>query len=78
MCIIQRTEKKSHLESDSTPMDTLDLIYEVFSEIEDARSQNNHELVQTLEEKLDHLRNELGIRYRNRGNIHSFADFKKS
>ena len=59
-------------------MDTLDLIYEVFSEIEDARSQNNHELVQTLEEKLDHLRNELGIRYRNRGNIHSFADFKKS
>ena len=59
-------------------MDTLDLIYEVFSEIEDARSQNNHELVQTLEDKLDHLRNELGIRYRNRGNIHSFADFKKS
>ena len=59
-------------------MDTLDLIYEVFSEIEDARSQKNHELVQTLEEKLDHLRNELGIRYRNRGNIHSFADFKKS
>ena len=78
MCIIQRTEKKSHLESDSTPMDTLDLIYEVFSEIEDARSQNNHELVQTLEEKLDHLRNELGIRYRNRGNIHSFTDFKKA
>jgi hypothetical protein len=59
-------------------MDTLDLIYEVFSEIEEARSQNNHDLVQTLEEKLDHLRNELGTRYRNRGNIHSFVNFKKS
>jgi hypothetical protein len=59
-------------------MDTLDLIYEVFSEIEEARYQNNHELVQTLEERLDHLRNELGIRYRNRGNIHSFVNFKKS
>jgi hypothetical protein len=59
-------------------MDTLDLIYEVFSEIEDARSQNNHDLVQTLEEKLDHLRNELGIRYRNRGNIHSFVNFEKA
>ena len=78
MSTFRRTEKKSHSESNSTRMDTLDLIYEVFSEIEDARSQNNHELVQTLEEKLDHLRNELGIRYRNRGNIHSFADFKKS
>lgn len=78
MSIFRRTEKKSHSESDSTPMDTLDLIYEVFSEIEDARSQNNHELVQTLEEKLDHLRNELGIRYRNRGNIHSFVNFKKA
>jgi hypothetical protein len=78
MSTIRRTEKKSHSESNSTRMDTLDLIYEVFSEIEDARSQNNNELVQTLEEKLDHLRNELGIRYRNRGNIHSFADFKKS
>jgi hypothetical protein len=59
-------------------MDTLDLIYEVFSEIEDARSQNNHDLVQTLEEKLDHLRNELGTRYRNRGNIHSFVNFEKA
>ena len=34
-------------------MEILDLIYEVFSEIEDARSQNNHELVQSLEEKLE-------------------------
>ena len=59
-------------------MDTLDLIYEVFSEIEEARSQNNHDLVQTLEEKLDHLRNELGTRYRNRGNVHSFLNFKKA
>ena len=78
MSTFRRTEKKSHSESNFTRMDTLDLIYEVFSEIEDARSQNNHELVQTLEEKLDHLRNELGIRYRNRGNIHSFVDFKKA
>ena len=59
-------------------MEILDLIYEVFSEIEDARSQNNNELVKILEEKLDHLRSQLGNRYRNRGNIHSFADFKKS
>jgi uncharacterized Zn finger protein len=59
-------------------MDTLDLIYEVFSEIEDARSQNNHELVQTLEEKLDHLRSQLGNRYRTRGNVHSFENFKKA
>ena len=59
-------------------MDTLDLIYEVFSEIEEARSQNNHELVQTLEEKLDQLRCELGNRYRTRGNVHSFVNFKKA
>ena len=59
-------------------MEILDLIYEVFSEIEDARSQNDHELVQILEEKLDHLRDQLGNRYRTRGNIHSFVNFKKS
>lgn len=78
MSTIRKTEKKSHLESDPAPMEILDLIYEVFSQIEEARSQNNHDLVQTLEEKLDHLRNELGIRYRNRGNIHSFVNFKKA
>jgi hypothetical protein len=59
-------------------MEILDLIYEVFSQIEDARSQNNHDLVQTLEEKLDHLREELGNQYRNRGNIHFFVNFKKA
>jgi len=59
-------------------MEILDLIYEVFSEIEEARSQNNHELVRALEEKLDHLRNQLGNRYRTRGNIHSFVNFKKA
>ena len=59
-------------------MEILDLIYEVFSEIEDARSQNNNELVKTLEEKLDHLRSQLGNRYRTRGNVHSFENFKKA
>ena len=59
-------------------MEILDLIYEVFSEIEDARSQNNNELVKILEEKLDHLRSQLGNRYRTRGNVHSFLNFKKS
>ena len=59
-------------------MEILDLIYEVFSEIEDARSQNNNELVKILEEKLDHLRSQLGNRYRTRGNVHSFENFKKS
>lgn len=59
-------------------MEILDLIYEVFSEIEAARSQNDHELVQSLEEKLDHLRNQLRNCYKTRGNVHSFENFKKA
>ena len=51
----------------------MDLIYHVFSEIEEAKAKEDQDLVQSLEQKLDHLREELGKRYRNRGNVHSFA-----
>jgi hypothetical protein len=53
-------------------MEIMDLIYHVFSEIEEAKAKEDQDLVQSLEQKLDHLREELGKRYRNRGNIHSF------
>ena len=53
-------------------MEIMDLIYHVFSEIEEAKAKEDRDLVQSLEKKLDHLREELGKRYRNRGNIHSF------
>ena len=53
-------------------MEIMDLIYHVFSEIEEAKSKEDQDLVQSLEQKLDHLREELGKRYRNRGNVHSF------
>jgi hypothetical protein len=59
-------------------MEILDLIYNVFSEIEEAKSREDQELVQTLEQKLDHLREELGKRYKTRGNVQSFVTSKGS
>jgi hypothetical protein len=59
-------------------MEILDLIYSVFSEIEEAKSREDQELVQTLEQKLDHLREELGKRYKTRGNVQSFVTSKGS
>ncbi len=59
-------------------MDTLDLIYHVFSEIEEAKAREDHDLVQSLEQKLDLLREDLGKRYRTRGNIQSFVPQKES
>jgi hypothetical protein len=59
-------------------MEILDLIYNVFSEIEEAKSREDQELVQTLEQKLDHLREELGKRYKTRGNVQSFVASKGS
>jgi len=59
-------------------MEILDLIYNVFSEIEEAKSREDQELVRTLEQKLDHLREELGKRYKTRGNVQSFVTSKGS
>jgi hypothetical protein len=59
-------------------MEILDLIYNVFSEIEEAKSREDQELVRTLEHKLDHLREELGKRYKTRGNVQSFVTSKGS
>jgi hypothetical protein len=59
-------------------MEILDLIYHVFSEIEEAKSREDQELVRTLEQKLDHLREELGKRYKTRGNVQSFVTSKGS
>jgi len=59
-------------------MEILDHIYHVFSEIEEAKSREDQDLVQTLEQKLDHLREELGKRYKTRGNVQSFVTPKGS
>ncbi len=58
-------------------MDTLDLIYHVYSEIEKAKVKGDENLVRGLEQKLNRLREELRNRYRTRGNIHSFLAEKK-
>lgn len=59
-------------------MEILDLIYHVFSEIEEAKSKEDQVLVQSLEQKLDQLREDLRKRYKTRGNVQSFVPQKES
>ena len=62
----------------NSQMEILDLIYHVFSEIEEAKSKEDQVLVQSLEQKLDQLREDLRKRYKTRGNVQSFVPQKES
>lgn len=62
----------------NSQMEILDLIYHVFSEIEEAKSKEDQVLIQSLEQKLDQLREDLRKRYKTRGNVQSFVPQKES